>query len=75
MENIAEMLDDVEKFPITINNQSSHTFRFHSIVCPYLDGDGGLSLAPGETETTNWAFKNPINPLGEVDVTVRWGEG
>ena len=69
------MLDDVEKFPITINNLSSHTFRFHSIVCPYLDGDGGLPLAPGETETINWAFKNPINPLGEVDVTVRWGEG
>ena len=74
MDGIAEMLDDVEKFPITIDNQSKNTYRFHSIVCPYLDGDGGLPLGPGEKVTTNWAYKNPLNPLGETDITVKWGE-
>ena len=43
-------------------------------MCPYLDGDGGLPLKAGEEATVNWAFKTPINPFGEVDITVKWGE-
>ena len=74
MESIAEMLDDVEKFPITIHNKSNETFRFHSIVCPYLEGDGGLPLGPGQKETTHWAFITPVVGF-ECDITVKWGEG